>query len=58
MNYKILFRPICWVQTFLYNWDNINWYANIAMVSGHSFVEQKDGSLKCEICGKISSNQI
>lgn len=46
---------ICWIKTI--RWSIERWF-NVGFdgiwISGHSFVEQKDGSLKCEICGKIS----
>jgi len=48
----IIFRPICWITEIYY-------YFKYSMtpsylISGHSFIEQKDGSLKCEICGMRS----
>lgn len=43
-----IFRPICWITELFWA---LRYNQNI---SGHDFVEQKDGSLKCEICGKVS----
>jgi hypothetical protein len=48
-------KIICWIKTFWRNWDNLNWYLGITMVSGCDFEEQEDGSLKCKNCGGISN---
>ncbi len=45
---KIIFIPICWF-TELYYAIRYNIYC-----SGHSYVEQDNGFLICEVCGKIS----
>jgi len=48
---KIIFRPICWIieiyYTIRYN----------AAISGHSYIEQDDRSLKCEVCGYKSDER-
>ena len=49
---RIILRPICWIKTFLRNWDNLNWYLDIAMVSGCDYRELENGDLICEVCGK------
>ena len=52
MNWKIIFRPICWFQ---------EWYYTIKYgfpVSGHDYISKYSGlesaykPLECEICGK------
>lgn len=45
---NIIFRPICWITEFYYA------VRYNELVSGHSYIEQDDKSLKCEICGKVS----
>ena len=53
---KILNYPICFVKGLFMTLDA--WFENIANVgtwfSGHDYVEQEDGSLLCEVCGKVS----
>ena len=48
MNFKVIFRPICWIielyLTFKYS----------IPISGHDLKELDNGRLKCEICGKVS----
>lgn len=48
MRIKIVFKPICWI-TELYYYIRYN-----SIISGHSYIEQQDGSLECEICGEVS----
>jgi len=48
MNLKTIFKPICWLTEIYYAL-----FYN-ALISGHSYVEQNDGSLKCEVCGEVS----
>jgi hypothetical protein len=48
VNIKIIFRPICWITEVYYQFR----YNEI--ISGHEYIEQEDGSLKCDICGFIS----
>lgn len=43
-----IFSLICLFQT-IYRTIYCGTY-----VSGHDYIEQDDGSLKCELCGKIS----
>lgn len=45
---NIIFRPICWITEVYY----AIFYNSL--ISGHDYIEQDDGSLKCDICGKIS----
>lgn len=45
---KIIFIPICWATEFFWQ---VRYGENI---SGHEYREQKDGSLLCDICGKVS----
>lgn len=45
---KIIYSPICWITEIYYQFR----YNQI--ISGHSYIEHKDGNLKCEICGKVS----
>jgi hypothetical protein len=52
MNYKIIFRPICWIQEIYYT------FRYGVLVCGHDYVI-KDSTvnpvlLVCEICGKES----
>lgn len=44
---------ICLLKTIYLNLD-INTLLNRAYISGHDYVEQKNGNLKCKICGDIS----
>jgi hypothetical protein len=48
MNLKAIFRPICWI-TELYYYIKYG-----SLISGHSFIEQDDLGLECEICGMVS----
>ena len=62
----IIFRPICWTTEVYYAITgasdmSCNCYRadrNCAeckgLVTGHSYIEQEDKSLKCEICGHRS----
>ena len=48
-------RPICWIRTIWYTLERFTKTGEvIPYVSGHWFREQKDGSLKCDVCGNIS----
>lgn len=53
---KIVNYPLCLVKGLFMTIDA--YFENIANIgiwfSGHSYVEQKNGSLVCEVCGKIS----
>ena len=42
---------ICWLKTV---WRTLTsaWFIDGILVDGHDYVEQDDGSLVCEICGK------
>jgi hypothetical protein len=56
-NYKIIFRPICWItgiiETVRYN-KTFTYYIES---SGHQFVgENQYSDLLCEICGYVSSH--
>lgn len=51
MNWKIIFIPICWIIELYW----LIMYG--AFISGHNYIEQKNGSLKCEVCGKISKDE-
>ena len=52
----ILNYPICFVKGLFLTIDA--YLVNIAnwgiWFSGHEYVEQEDGSLKCRVCGKVS----
>ena len=54
MNFKIIFRPLCWLNSF---WYSI--FYNI-LTDGHEYISGYEGyesaykDLKCEMCGKIS----
>lgn len=43
-----IFTPICWFTGIYYQ------VVYKQIISGHSYIEQEDGNLKCEICGKVS----
>lgn len=51
-NYKIFFRPICWIIEVYYAFRHKSAYP----ISGHSFVQCDDGTqdLQCEVCGIFS----
>jgi len=45
----------CWIRTIWYTLERFTKTGEvIPYVSGHWFREQKDGSLKCDVCGNIS----
>lgn len=44
----IIFIPICWITEIYYQ------FRYKQTISGHGFVEQEDGILKCDICKKVS----
>jgi len=44
----LIFKPICWITELYY------YIRYERIISGHSFIEQEDKSLKCEICGHES----
>jgi hypothetical protein len=44
----IIFIPICWITEIYYQFK----YKQI--ISGHEFIQQDDGTLKCDICKKVS----
>jgi hypothetical protein len=46
--FKIVFRPICWITEIYYGLR----YG--CLISGCDYLERADGSLKCQICGKVS----
>jgi hypothetical protein len=48
INFKIIFRPICWITEIYYQ------FRYNQVISGHSYIEQEDKSLLCDICGHIS----
>jgi len=52
----ILNYPICFVKGLFLTIDA--YLVNIAnwgiWFSGHEYIEQEDGSLKCSVCGKVS----
>lgn len=48
MRIKKIFLPICWITELYYS------LRYNSLISGHDFVEQNNGSLKCEICGEVS----
>lgn len=53
-NYKVVFRPICWIQEIYY----IIRYNQL--ISGHEYKalsDRYDTDLKCEICGHISKGK-
>lgn len=47
-NLLIIFRPICWLTEVYYQ------FRYLQIISGHDYVEQDDGTLRCEVCGKKS----
>ncbi len=50
MNWRIINYPICLAKGLfmtLREFDGIWW-------SGHMYQEQSDGSLMCDVCGKVS----
>jgi len=53
---KILLRPICWVKTLWRTIETTDWrqfpYCDMTEVDGCDYVEQENGELICEICGK------
>lgn len=54
-----IFILICWLKTINYTFfkfDGLVKLTNLgAITSGHNFVEQEDGSLKCKLCKHISN---
>jgi hypothetical protein len=42
-------RLICWLMEWWYTCRYMD------VISGHEYVEQPDGTLKCERCGKVSA---
>jgi hypothetical protein len=46
---RILLYPICLLKEIWYGLTHFG-----IIISGHEYVEQKDKSLKCSICGKRS----
>lgn len=54
---KKLLGIICNFKTFYYVFkrpQGFNKELGLFYISGHDYVEQKDGSLKCKVCGDIS----
>lgn len=47
-----VFKILCLVKSLIYSLQ-VGWPINY-WCSGHDFVEQEDGSLKCEVCNHIS----
>lgn len=48
MNLKIIWLPICFITEVIYS-------ARYGIpVSGHDYIEQDNGELKCDMCGKVS----
>jgi len=47
-------RVLCWYRTLTRTVRNINGLIDFgAYTSGHDYVEQNDGKLKCEVCGDL-----
>ena len=42
---------ICKLKTL---WYTIRYSRSMTIISGHEYVEQEDGTLKCSVCGDIS----
>jgi len=47
-------RIICWLKTIWRTMGRPTFWQDFIWIDGCDFVEQKDGSLKCEVCGKVS----
>ena len=54
VNMRIVFRPVCWVKTVWRSLGRSEFVWDGILVDGCDFVEQENGDLVCEICGKIS----
>jgi hypothetical protein len=54
MTYKVLFRPVCWLRGFWYDFGKdmgVSMLFSGMRISGCNWVEQPDGHLICETCG-------
>jgi len=47
-------RIICWIKGIYYTARRPDFWFDGLPISGCDFVEQKDGSLKCKVCGLMS----
>lgn len=47
---------ICLIKTIWRTLPTFPWFMNgeFVSISGHDYVEQENGDLVCEVCGKIS----
>ena len=46
-------KLICIIKT-IYRTLTSSWFWEGVEISGHDYIEQDNGELKCEICGRIS----
>lgn len=47
-----LFIIICWLAEIYYT------FRYKSVISGHEFIEQDNGDLKCSVCGMVSKVEI
>ena len=53
-NMKIIFRPICWIKTIWHSINRPNFFMDFIIICGCDYIEQENGELICEVCGRVS----